>query len=110
MSIDITSQIENFKNAKNTWVNTITTQSDPDNLFELTIGINDISFVFDEAIGLLNIVNEEGIHPVEWYSLKSIAANPTRLILKNADPASPAHALFEKSIDEIIKFVKKKIK
>ncbi len=62
MSIDITSQIENFKNAKNTWVNTITTQPDPNNLFELNIGINDISFVFDEAIRLLNIVNEKGIH------------------------------------------------
>ena len=70
MSIDITSQIENFKNVKNKWISTVTTQPDPNNLFELNIGINDISLVFDEVIRLLNLVNNS-INPVEWYSLES---------------------------------------
>lgn len=75
----------------------------------------DYAFKESTAMAFVGYRNEMGQDPdmlklLQKSAIQNFAANPTQLILKNADPASPAHALFEKSADEIIRFVKKNIK
>jgi hypothetical protein len=84
--------------------------------FGLSVRIyEDYAFKESTAMALVAYRNEMAQDPdmlklLQKSAIRNFAANPTRLIVKNADPASPAHALFEKCTDEIIKLVKKKVK
>ncbi len=74
----------------------------------------DYAFKESTAMAFVGYRNEMGQDPdmlklLQKSAIRNFAANPTLLILKNADPASPTHALLEKITDEIIKLVKKKI-